>query len=391
MATALKTAAPSTALSPVEQFKLQILPPDKAAQIARALPPHIRPERFERNLLNALMQTPDLMKCDPRMVYREVSKSAALGLLLDPQLGEAYLIVGWNGRTQSKEPQLRIGYRGVMKLARQSGDVAAIYAHEVCANDEIECLLGDNKKLVHKPTLFGERGPVIGFYSVVRFKDGETDFEPMTIEQVNQVRDNYSDGWKAFKNNKIKSTPWSTSYDEMAKKTVIRKLLKRIPQSPDLMMDAMRVEDEAESPRDITPLPAADIASPAADVAAMLAAVPDGEPDHDVIESPAALSGVAQPDPAYQVVMPEPAGVIKTPNGDEAAPSPHRDAFERIRKAIRAAKSEKLVDQIMGAQAEALAAMPEAGRVELMAEAARRKTDLMAESAAQLPAGAVFK
>jgi recombination protein RecT len=240
------TQAAAPRLSPVEAFAAEVLPQDRAAEVFKALPAHIKPERFQRNLINALMQNPALLKCDPRLVYREVSKAAGLGLLIDPQLGEAYMVLVWNGKEQRNEPQLRVGYRGLIKLARQSGQIAQIYAHEVCENDEHDIVLGDQKKLHHKPKIFGSRGPVVGYYAVATFSDRTTDFELMTIEQVHEIRDR-SDGWKAFKNNKIKSTPWSTDEGEMAKKTVIRRLMKRLPQSPELA-DLIGAEDEVEHP-----------------------------------------------------------------------------------------------------------------------------------------------
>lgn len=216
----------------------KVMTDEDRRQIASALPAHIRMERFERNLSNALMNEPRLLDCNPREVFREVAKIAALGLLIDAQLGEAYLIAS------NKGPQARIGYRGLMKLARQSGDVSTIYAHAVHQFDEIECTLGDDKRLTHKPKLFGERGSEVGYYAVVKYKDGTTDFEPMTLEEINKIRDK-SDGYRAFKANKIKDTPWASSYEEMAKKTCIRRLMKRVPQSPD-MADALSLEDRAE-------------------------------------------------------------------------------------------------------------------------------------------------
>jgi recombination protein RecT len=228
----------SRAPSRVEVFMARVLAPEDRAAIQAALPTHIPMARFERNLSNALMNEPRLLDCNPREVFREVAKIAALGLLIDAQLGEAYLIASRTG------PQARVGYRGLIKLARQSGEVSMLYAHEVYANDEIECLLGDEKKLRHKPNLFGDRGAIVGYYAVVKFKDGDTDFEPMTPQQVNAIRDK-SDGYRAFKSGKIKDTPWASSYDEMAKKTCIRRLSKRIPQSPDLAA-ALAIEDKAE-------------------------------------------------------------------------------------------------------------------------------------------------
>lgn len=240
-------------IGPFEAFRAQVLPPERASGLFASLPAHVKPERFERNLSIALRQHPNLLKCDPEAVFNEVSKAAALGLLLDPQLGEAYLITGWNNQERRLAPQLRVGYRGLIKLGRQSGEIAASYAHEVCERDEFECVLGDNKRLHHKPNLAQDRGEAYAYYAVVKLAGGETDFEVMSLREVHRIRDR-SDGWKAFKDGKIKSTPWGTDEGEMAKKTVIRRLMKRMPASPELA-DALRIEDEADyrDIRDVTP------------------------------------------------------------------------------------------------------------------------------------------
>jgi phage RecT family recombinase len=244
------------AITPFEAYRQQVLPPDKASDLFRSLPMHIKPATFERNLLNAIMQNPDLMKFDPRLVFREVCKAAALGILLDPQLREGYIVPAYNYRSGKVEPQLRIGYVGLCKLARQAGGVTNIYAHEVYANDKIICQLGTDKKLVHEPDLFSDRGAVVGYYAVIKFADGNEDFEPMSVQQARDIRDR-SDAWKAFQANKIKSTPWQTDEIEMSKKTVLRRLLKRQPQSPELAQ-AIDIEDKAEFPhmREVNARPA---------------------------------------------------------------------------------------------------------------------------------------
>jgi recombination protein RecT len=228
----------------VDQFVMEILPPEKRESIFRGMPGHIKPAVFERNLHNCLMINPALIAYPASLVYREVSKAAALGLLLDPALGEAYIIEAWNGKAKRLEPQLRIGYRGMMKLAKQTGSVEKIYCREVCKNDTFIPEMGTEEKLVHRPMLFGDRGPIIGYYAVIKFKDGGFDFEPMSIDQIHGIRDR-SDGWKAFKAGKISSTPWSTDEDEMAKKTTIRRLVKRQSLSSE-MAEAIEIEDKAE-------------------------------------------------------------------------------------------------------------------------------------------------
>lgn len=230
-------------------FVGQVLPPERMEQVIGSLPAHVKPERFQRNLVIAITQQPRLIECDPIAVFNEVSKAAALGLYLDPQLGEAYLITGFSqGRYV---PQLRLGYRGLIKLARQSGGIATVYAHEVCQNDKFKMTLGTEKRIEHEPDLMSERGEIGLYYAVVRFPDGESDFEPMSIKEVHRIRDR-SDGWKAFKSGKIKSTPWQTDEGEMAKKTVLRRLLKRLPQSPEVA-DALRIDDEDYRDDDMMP------------------------------------------------------------------------------------------------------------------------------------------
>lgn len=230
----------------VEVFKGEILPPAKAEELWTSLPAQIKPAVFERNLMNALMANPDLMNFDARLVYREVAKAAALGLLLDPILGEGYLVTAYNYKSKRVEPQLRVGYKGMAKLARQSGNVRNLYAHEICQLDHVEADLGFPKVFHHKPKLFTDRGPIIGYVALITFDDGTFDFEPMSLEDCLGIRDR-SDAWKAFKEGKIRSTPWSTDESEMCKKTVLRRLLKRQQQSPE-MVTAQRIEDEAEFP-----------------------------------------------------------------------------------------------------------------------------------------------
>jgi recombination protein RecT len=376
----------------LEAFLGQVIPPNDRDNLARALPAHVPFDRFERNLSNAIMNNPALMNCNPREVFREVAKVAALGLLFDAHLGEAYLITS-RGRDGNTVPQARIGYRGLIKLARQSGDVAAIYAHEVCQNDHIECVLGDDKKLVHKPDLFGDRGPVVGYYAVVKFKDGESDFEPMNRGQIDAIRD-ATDGYKAFKAGKIKSTPWSTSYDEMAKKTVIRRLSKRISLSPDRFSDAIGIEDKAEhiegEAREV--LPAASLAArlahqPASVTETVDAALADEAPAHDpdtgeIIEQGGADDATAEQDRGHSLPAATAADANVSPPDDASAAtnsrSPERQAvFDKLaRKAARGTAELRLGSRALTDAEDGLLTEDDHDLLGAIAEAADVKDDL---------------
>jgi phage RecT family recombinase len=230
----LVTMAPST-----QNYIRQIMTEELVKSLSR-------PEIFERNLFNALAANQALIHYPPFYLYREVSKAAALNLLLDPLLGEAYLIEAYDGKKKRKIPQLRIGYKGMLKLARMPGSVAGIWCHEIYEKDKITVDLGHPKVFHHEPKLFVDRGAIIGYAAVIAFKDGSFDFEPMSLEECLKIRDR-SDAYKAFKGGFIKSTPWETDQNEMCKKTTLRRLMKRQDTSPQLR-DAIAIEDAAEFP-----------------------------------------------------------------------------------------------------------------------------------------------
>lgn len=231
-----------TVLQRVDAFVGDVMPKDRRETLLASLPAHVKPERFERNLVVAVQNHPKLLGCDPQAVFNEVAKAAALGLYLDPTLGEAYLITGWSGAAKALVPQLRLGYRGLIKLGRQSGEIASVYAHAVHENDMFKALMGTEQMLVHEPDYMRERGEVVLYYAVVKYRDGTVDFEPMSIADIHTIRDR-SDGYRAWLDKKISSTPWATDEGEMAKKTVLRRLMKRLPQSPEIG-DALQIEND---------------------------------------------------------------------------------------------------------------------------------------------------
>jgi len=135
-------------------------------QFAMALPDHIRPERLIRVALTAVQNTPKLLECDRSSFYLAVLRAAQLGLEPDGILGQAYLI------PYGKLVQLIPGYKGLIDLARRSGEVSNIIAKEVCKNDEFTVDFSQEVPFVHKPKLDGDRGDITHFWALARFKDG---------------------------------------------------------------------------------------------------------------------------------------------------------------------------------------------------------------------------
>lgn len=193
-------------------------------QFAAALPKHITPERMVRVALTAIQNTPKLLECDRKSLLMAVLRAAQLGLEPDGVLGQAYLIPFGN------QVQFIAGYKGLIDLARRSGEVTNIIAKEVYANDEFSVNWAATPPFIHKPKLGSERGEVILFWAMANFKDGGFHWDYMERSEVEAIR-NRSQGYKsAIKYNKL-DTPWITDFNEMGKKTVIRRIAKFLPMS----------------------------------------------------------------------------------------------------------------------------------------------------------------
>lgn len=193
-------------------------------EIKKALPSVMTPDRFTRIVLSALSTNPQLAQTTPQSFLGAMMTAAQLGVEPNTPLGQAYLIPYRNhGRL---ETQFQIGYKGMIDLAYRSGDVSVIQSHVVYANDEFSYSFGLEPELKHVPAK-SDRGEPTHVYSVFRTKDGGYGFEVMSIEDVRAHARKYS---KAFSNG-----PWQTNFEEMAKKTVLKKALKYAPMKSDFV------------------------------------------------------------------------------------------------------------------------------------------------------------
>lgn len=183
-------------------------------QIRKALPSVITPERFTRIVLTALSSNPKLQACTPMSFMGAMMQAAQLGVEPNTPLGQAYLIP-YGGLCQ-----FQLGYKGLIDLAYRSGEVSSIQAHEVHENDVFEYEYGLEPKLRHVPAQT-DRGPVTFYYAVLKLKNGGVGFEVMSRDDVETFARKKS---KAYNNG-----PWKTDFDEMAKKTVLKKVLKYAP------------------------------------------------------------------------------------------------------------------------------------------------------------------
>ena len=193
----------------------------KAALTGTAL----APERFTRIVLTTLSSNKQLQQCKPETFLGAMMQAAQLGVEPNTPLGQAYLIPYRNHG--QLECQFQLGYKGYLSLFYRSGG-KDLQAHEVYENDTFEFEFGLEPKLRHVPAM-RDRGQVIAYYAVWRTQDGGYGFDVMSVEDVREHMRKFSKAAeKGF-------SPWSTNFDEMAKKTVIKKALKYAPLSTEFV------------------------------------------------------------------------------------------------------------------------------------------------------------
>lgn len=202
-------------------------------RVKAVVPAHVKPDRVVRMAMLAISQTPDLLECTPDSLFLETVNAAALGLEIGKHLGQAYLVPFYDHGT--KKAQLIIGYRGMIHLARQSEEIATIAAYVVREGDEFEFSLGIEDKVVHVPGNDLTK-PITHVWAKAVFKDKSYHLERMTIAEVNAIRQRSKASTKG---------PWVTDFAEMAKKTVVRRLCKYLPMTPEAA-EAVERNDRVE-------------------------------------------------------------------------------------------------------------------------------------------------
>lgn len=201
--------------------------------IKKALPSVITPERFTRMVLSALSSTPKLAECSPQSFLAAMMTAAQLGVEPNTALGQAYLLPYRNHGQM--ECQFQLGYKGLIDLAYRSGEVSVIQAHTVYENDVFEYELGMDPKLRHVPAK-ADRGEAVAYYAMFKTKDGGYGFEVMSVDDVQRHAQRYSKSYGSG------TSPWRSNFDEMAKKTVLKRALKYAPLKSDFVRSVAQDE-----------------------------------------------------------------------------------------------------------------------------------------------------
>jgi len=284
------------------------------SQIALALPKHMTADRFVRVALTALLKTPKLADCTTESVIECMLNCSALGL--EPDGRRAHLIPYGNKCT------LIVDYKGIVELAKRSGDVSNVFAQVVCENDSFQW---ENGEVKHQIDFRRDRGTMFAVYAQISFKDGTKQVDVMTKAEVDAIRKRSKSG---------QSGPWVTDYNEMAKKTVFRRASKWVTLSPEVA-DALEKEEDFTDIKSHVSTPA-----PVFVPAAEIEAPKKKEPQMAKFTTP-----------GLEIKKPVEAEVVPTP---EPPPEPQRDdlSFEQVvdgespeLTALRAAMTAKSVTE----------------------------------------------
>lgn len=233
---ALKAAATEGKnLKPMEKIKLKLEGLQK--QLAQAIPQTMQkfltPERQIRLFWQEARKNKKILECDPETIASSLMTASQLGIEIGVQ-GQGYIVPYYNNKKRSYDAQFIIGYKGLIGLARRSGEVQSIETHIVYTEDKFNLQLGIDTKIEHMPFLEGDRGAPRLVYGVARFKDGGHHFEWMSLSDVEKIR------------RKSKATtdsgPWSTDYEQMIRKTLIRRMSNYLPMSIEFA-NALTIDD----------------------------------------------------------------------------------------------------------------------------------------------------
>lgn len=190
-------------------------------QIINSLPKHITEGVLMNAVLNSVRKNPKLLECTASSMLSAIMCCAETGLVPDSPAQECHLI------PFNKQVTWMPGYRGLIKLARQSGDIADVESAIVCEGDKFSYRLGLKPNLIHVPKLGDDRGELMYVYAILRFKDTKIRdrFEVMDKKMIDKIR-----AGAPGKN----SDAWVKHPEEQSRKTVVKRLLKTAPFSPQL-------------------------------------------------------------------------------------------------------------------------------------------------------------
>lgn len=259
----MNEVAPVHKQNPLVEFK-QSLDRLKANGEMDMLPSNVSFDAFKNAAVVAFTDNPLIAKCEMGSVFKSLRRLAAAGLVPD---GREAALVPFKTKIDGQYVQVCQAMPmifGLIKTARNSGEVSDIRAHIVYEREfeegRFSYTIGDTERLEHQPILFGNKGEPIAAYAVATMKDGSIIREFMDAGEIDKVRRSgasqldFSQGGRPTVSEKPKGI-WADWQGEMWKKTVIRRMIKRLPISAEDMRRVAELDEIRHEVKDITPQP----------------------------------------------------------------------------------------------------------------------------------------
>ena len=203
---------------------------------ASILPAGNNVNRFVSSCLIAVRMNNKLQQCKPDSLIKAMMESARFGLEPNSPLGEAALV------PYGQKVEFMLQYRGLLKLAWNSGTIKSIDYDKVCAKDVFVYKKGFDSEFRHEPSMIEDRGNAYCYYAYAEMVNGGRALNVMTKTDIIKHMKQYSQASRS------KSSPWVTDFDAMAIKTVIRQLVdKKLPKATTqeslLLQQAAHIDD----------------------------------------------------------------------------------------------------------------------------------------------------
>lgn len=211
-------------VSPQDQFRSEVQ--RMGDQFVAALPEHIKPEKFQRTILTAVLGDPNLLKADRKSLLESAMRAAQDGLLPDKREGAFVVFNTKMDGSWVKAVQWMPMIGGIIKKLHQSGDVALITAKVVYGGDDYRTWVDDNgEHIAYQPAENPDYDTIRQVFAMAKMKDGAVYVEALTTRDIEKIRQ--------VSRSKDKG-PWVDWWEEMAKKSAIRRLAKRLNLTPEI-------------------------------------------------------------------------------------------------------------------------------------------------------------
>ena len=199
-----------------------------ADKFTEALPRQMDVNKFISVAKLTLNKNPKLLQADKTSLMQTFMKAAQDGLYLD---GKEAAAVQY-GQQVNYIPMVE----GIIKVLHNSGLIKTISAEVVYSNDLFDYELGTTPKITHKPLITGDRGKPICVYAVAVTTNGGEYYEVMNMADIEKCR-------AVSKASSSPHSPWVKWFDQMAKKTVIHRIAKRLPKN-DAISSVVSIDDD---------------------------------------------------------------------------------------------------------------------------------------------------